>query len=58
MVLMSAGVGIAAGAAMARQPAKNQMEFDRQLAMASNTAFSDRDVKEGHCEAKELLAAG
>ncbi|YCI98743.1 phage tail tape measure protein [Mannheimia haemolytica] len=55
--LMSAGVGIAAGAAMARQPAKNQMEFDRQLAMASNTAFSDRDVK-GRIEGKkELLAA-
>lgn len=55
--LMSAGIGIAAGAAMARQPAKNQMEFDRQLAMASNTAFSDRDVK-GRIEGKkELLAA-
>lgn len=55
--LMSAGVGIAAGAAMARQPAKNQMEFDRQLAMAANTAFSDRDVK-GRIEGKkELLAA-
>lgn len=55
--LMSAGVGIAAGAAMARQPAKNQMEFDRQLAMASNTAFSDRDVK-GRIEGKkELLEA-
>lgn len=55
--LVSAGVGLAAGVAVARQPAKNQMEFDRQLAMASNTAFSDRDVK-GRIEGKrELLAA-
>lgn len=55
--LMSAGVGVAAGAAMVRQPARNQMEFDKQLAMAANTAFSDRDVK-GRIEGKkELLAA-
>ncbi len=55
--LRNVGVGVIAGAAMARQPAKNQMEFDRQLAMASNTAFSDRDVK-GRIEGKrELLAA-
>lgn len=55
--LMGAGVGIAAGAAMARQPARNQMEFDRQLAMVANTAFSDRDVK-GRIDGKrELLDA-
>ncbi|WGE32596.1 phage tail tape measure protein [Actinobacillus genomosp. 2] len=54
---MNVGVGLAAGVAMTRQPARNQMEFDRQLAMASNTAFSDRDVK-GRIEGKrELLAA-
>lgn len=52
--LMGAGVGIAAGAAMARQPARNQMEFDRQLAMVANTAFSDRDVK-GRIDGKSEL---
>ncbi len=42
---------------MARQPARNQMEFDRQLAMVANTAFSDRDVK-GRIDGKrELLDA-
>lgn len=55
--LRNVGVGIIAGAAMARQPAKNQMEFDRQLAMAANTAFSDRDVKGRIDGKKELLAA-
>lgn len=55
--LVSAGAGVAAGVAMARQPAKNQMEFDRQLAMAANTAFSDRDVEGRISGKKELLAA-
>ncbi|AHG74194.1 Bacteriophage tail length determination protein [Mannheimia sp. USDA-ARS-USMARC-1261] len=55
--LRNVGVGIIAGAAMARQPAKNQMEFDRQLAMVANTAFSDRDVKGRIDGKKELLDA-
>lgn len=51
---MSIGAGIAAGAMVMREPARNQMDFDRRLAMVSNTAFSERDVA-GRIKGKETL---
>lgn len=52
--MMSIGAGVAAGAMVMREPVKNQMDFDRRLAMVSNTAFSDRDVA-GRIEGKKTL---
>lgn len=52
--MMSIGAGVAAGAMVMREPARNQMGFDRRLAMVSNTAFSDRDVA-GRIKGKETL---
>lgn len=52
--MMSIGAGVAAGAMVMREPVKNQMDFDRRLAMVSNTAFSDRDVA-GRIKGKETL---
>lgn len=52
--MMSIGAGVAAGAMVMREPARNQMDFDRRLAMVSNTAFSDRDVA-GRIKGKETL---
>ncbi|WP_323373064.1 hypothetical protein [Pasteurella multocida] len=36
--------GVTAGAMVLAQPMNKQMTYDRQLAMVSNTAFSERDV--------------
>ncbi|AUI66704.1 MULTISPECIES: phage tail tape measure protein [Glaesserella] len=55
--LMSVGAGVAAGAMVVREPARNQMDFDRRLAMVSNTAFSDRDVQGRISGKKELFDA-
>lgn len=52
--MMSIGAGVAAGAMVMREPVRNQMDFDRRLAMVSNTAFSDRDVA-GRIKGKETL---
>lgn len=52
--LMSVGAGVMAGAAVVSQPARNQMSFDRRLAMVANTAFAERDVK-GRIEGKKEL---
>lgn len=52
--LMSVGAGVAAGAMVVREPARNQMDFDRRLAMVSNTAFSDQDVA-GRIKGKKTL---
>ncbi|MEE7414137.1 phage tail tape measure protein [Escherichia marmotae] len=38
---MTIGGGIMAGAAIMAQPVKQQMSYERQLAMMANTAFSD-----------------
>lgn len=42
--IASVGAGMAAGAMVMAQPMKKEMDYDRRLAMVSNTAFSDRDV--------------
>lgn len=52
--MMSIGAGVAAGAMVMREPARNQMDFDRRLAMVSNTAFSDHDAK-GRIAGKKTL---
>lgn len=38
---LTIGGGIAAGAAVMAQPVKQQMSYERQIAMMANTAFSD-----------------
>lgn len=52
--VMGVGAGVAAGAMVMREPARNQMDFDRQLAMVANTAFAERDVA-GRIEGKKQL---
>ncbi|MDG6790475.1 phage tail tape measure protein [Glaesserella parasuis] len=52
--LMGVGAGVAAGAMVMREPARNQMDFDKRLAMVANTAYSDRDVQ-GRIAGKEDL---
>lgn len=52
--LAGVGAGVAAGAMVMAQPMKKQMDYDRQLAMVANTAFSDRDVA-GRIAGKEEL---
>ena len=52
--MASVGAGMAAGAMVMAQPMKKQMDYDRRLAMVSNTAFSDRDVA-GRIASKEKL---
>ncbi|OOF50264.1 phage tail tape measure protein [Rodentibacter genomosp. 1] len=42
--IASIGAGAMAGAMVMAQPMKKEMDYDRRLAMVSNTAFSDRDV--------------
>ena len=48
---------MAAGAMVMAQPMKKQMDYDRRLAMVSNTAFSDRDVAGRIAGKKELHEA-
>lgn len=55
--LMSVGAGVAAGAMVMREPARNQMNFDKRLAMVANTAYSDRDVQGRIAGKKELFKA-
>lgn len=50
----SMGAGAMAGAMVMAQPMKKEMDYDRKLAMVSNTAFSDRDVA-GRIEGKKEL---
>ncbi|MCQ9121197.1 phage tail tape measure protein [Rodentibacter pneumotropicus] len=50
----SIGAGAMAGAMVMAQPMKKEMEYDRRLAMVSNTAFSDRNVA-GRIEGKKEL---
>ena len=52
--MASVGAGMAAGAMVMAQPMKKQMDYDRRLAMVSNTAFSDRDVAGRIAGKKEL----
>ncbi|PRL69674.1 phage tail tape measure protein [Haemophilus influenzae] len=52
--IASVGVGMAAGAMVMAQPMKKEMDYDRRLAMVSNTAFSDRDVAGRIAGKKEL----
>lgn len=52
--IASVGAGMAAGAMVMAQPMKKEMEYDRRLAMVSNTAFSDRDVAGRIAGKKEL----
>ncbi|QOF68297.1 phage tail tape measure protein [Actinobacillus sp. GY-402] len=49
--------GVTAGAMYLREPVRRQMTFDRQLAMVSNTAFSDRDATGRISGKKELFDA-
>ncbi|HDR1252690.1 TPA: phage tail tape measure protein [Pasteurella multocida] len=46
--------GVAAGAMVMAKPMSAQMTYDRQLAMVSNTAFSERDVAGRIAGKKEL----
>ena len=55
--MASVGAGMAAGAMVMAQPMKKQMDYDRRLAMVSNTAFSDRDVAGRISGKKELHEA-
>ena len=55
--MASVGAGMAAGAMVMAQPMKKQMDYDRRLAMVSNTAFSDRDVAGRIARKKELHEA-
>lgn len=55
--VMSLGAGVAAGAMVMREPARNQMDFDRRLAMVANTAFSERDAQGRIAGKKDLLTA-
>lgn len=55
--LMSVGAGVAAGAMVMREPARNQMDFERRLAMVANTAYSDRDVQGRIAGKKKLFDA-
>lgn len=55
--MASVGAGMAAGAMVMAQPMKKQMDYDRRLAMVSNTAFSDRDVAGRIAGKKELHEA-
>lgn len=48
------GAGAMAGAMVMSQPMKKEMDYDRRLAMVSNTAFSDRDVAGRIAGKKEL----
>lgn len=57
--------GITAGAMVLREPVRKEMSYDRQLAMVSNTAFSERDAagriagkKELHEAVKSAVATG
>ncbi|THA10503.1 phage tail tape measure protein [Rodentibacter pneumotropicus] len=52
--IASIGAGAMAGAMVMAQPMKKEMEYDRRLAMVSNTAFSDRDVA-GRIKGKKEL---
>lgn len=52
--IASVGAGMAAGAMVMAQPMKKEMDYDRHLAMVSNTAFSDRDVAGRIAGKKEL----
>lgn len=52
--MASVGAGMAAGAMVMAQPMKKEMDYDRRLAMVSNTAFSDRDVAGRIAGKKEL----
>lgn len=52
--IASVGAGMAAGAMVMAQPMKKEMDYDRRLAMVSNTAFSDRDVAGRIAGKKEL----
>lgn len=63
--IASVGAGMAAGAMVMAQPMKKEMDYDRRLAMVSNTAFSDRDVagrisgkKELHDAVKSAVETG
>ncbi|MFC0908054.1 phage tail tape measure protein [Pasteurella multocida] len=49
--------GVTAGAMVLTQPMNKQMTYDRQLAMVSNTAFSERDVAGRIAGKKELHSA-
>ncbi|BFU64707.1 phage tail tape measure protein [Rodentibacter abscessus] len=53
----SIGAGAMAGAMVMAQPMKKEMDYDRRLAMVSNTAFSDRDVAGRIAGKKELHKA-
>lgn len=52
--IASVGTGMAAGAMVMAQPMKKEMDYDRRLAMVSNTAFSDRNVAGRIAGKKEL----
>ncbi|MBR0574069.1 MULTISPECIES: phage tail tape measure protein [Pasteurellaceae] len=54
---MAVGTGITAGAMVMREPSRNQMSFERRLAMVSNTAFSERGVEGRIAGKKELFNA-
>ncbi|WP_439258305.1 phage tail tape measure protein [Lonepinella sp. BR2271] len=49
--------GVTAGAMVLREPVKKEMNYDRQLAMVANTAFSERDVPQRIAGKKELHEA-
>jgi len=57
--LMAVGGGLLAGAAVARAPLSKVMDYDRQIAVMSNTAYAERDAagrKAGQTEIKAAIS--
>jgi len=55
--LMAVGGGIMAGAAVARAPLSKVMEYDKKIAILSNTAYAERDVAGRQAGQDEIKAA-
>lgn len=55
--MAAVGAGVATGAYMLAQPVKRVMDYDRALAMSSNTIFSDQGVAGRVAGMKEIDAA-
>ncbi|GEM_PF-1102008 len=55
--LAAIGGGLMAGAAVAKRPLSQVMDYDRQIALISNTAYSDSDVAGRQAGQQEVQAA-
>ncbi|MCP1290743.1 phage tail tape measure protein [Chromobacterium sp. S0633] len=56
-VLTAVAGGVAAGAYVVGQPVKRTMDYDRRLAMMSNTAYAERDIGGRRAGMRELDGA-